>query len=144
MRSLGDVDLSLDVEGVVAILEAAPVRTGILFGSWATDETHTRSDVDIAVELEELRPGDDGYNRVFFGLSADLSQALETDDVDLVDLHSCPPSVVERILEDGVLLLGDPEDAETLRRELTADVADERSPRERLDESLARIDEHLA
>lgn len=144
MEPVETADVPVDVDAIVGVLEAHPVRIGILFGSRAGGTTHSRSDVDVAVELDGLRPGDEGYNEAFFGLSAELSLTLETDDVDLVDVHSCPPSVVEGIFEDGVLMLGDERHAEALRRQPTGGATDERSPRERPDELLSRIDEHLA
>lgn len=138
-----DPSLDVDVAAIVRVLEAHPVRLGILFGSHATGTSHPRSDVDVAIALEDLAPGDDGYNEAFFGLSADLSETLGTDDVDLVDVRTCPPPLAERIFE-GVLLVGEPGHAETLRRRSRASETDTRSPRERLDASIARIDEHLS
>lgn len=43
---------------------------------------------------------------MFLGLSADLSDVLETDDVDLVDLHAVSPALAAAIFEHGVLLVG--------------------------------------
>jgi len=144
MRTAGSADLPLDVTAIVRVLEAHPVRVGILFGSHATGSTHPRSDVDVAVAFDDLRPGEEGYNDVFFGLSAELSLALDTDDVDLLDLHACPDSLVDRIVAEGVLLVGEPEAVRELRGELTTGPDERRPARERLDESIARIDEHLA
>lgn len=144
MRPVETADPELDIDGIIGILESAPVRLAILFGSHATGGTHPRSDVDIAVEFEGLRPGDEGYHTTFLGLSVDLSETLGTDDVDLVDLHTAPPSLVDQIVDAGILLVGEPAHAAALRRELTAGSTDDRSPRERLDETIARIDEHLA
>ncbi|MFB6228201.1 MAG: antitoxin VapB family protein [Halobacteriales archaeon] len=46
------------------------------------------------------------FNDAFFGLSADLSQALETDDIDLLDVHMLSPGIGEAVFEAGVLLVG--------------------------------------
>jgi len=67
------------------------VRLALLFGSRATGRAHGESAIDIAVELDGLEPGSPGFNEAFFTLSADLSATLETDDVDLVDVHMLSP-----------------------------------------------------
>jgi len=136
-------DDSLGLDDLRGVLQEHPVRLAILFGSHATGETHATSDIDLAVEFDDHRPSDSSYNDVFLGLSADLSETLETDDVDLVDLHAVPPALASAIFETGVLLAGDHERAATLRRELTASESETRSPRERLDAALGRIDAHL-
>jgi predicted nucleotidyltransferase len=139
------LDASLDLDALQAVLREHPVRLAILFGSHATEMTHATSDIDLAVEFDTHRPSDPSYNDVFLGLSADLSETLETDDVDLVDLHTVSPALAEAIFEHGVLLVGDQEHATALRRQLTAteSESEQPSPRERLDAALARIDAHL-
>ena len=137
------LDVSFDLDALQAVLREHPVTLAILFGSHAIETTHTTSDIDLAVEFDAHRPSDPSYNDVFFGLSADLSETLETDDVDLVDLHTVSPALAAAIFEHGVLLVGDQEHAAALRRQLTAAESDQPSPRERLDAALARIDAHL-
>jgi predicted nucleotidyltransferase len=130
-------------EAIRSVLRDHPVRLAILFGSRATGRTHEGSDVDIAVELDGLEPGSPGFNEAFFTLSADLSATLGTDDVDLLDVHMLSPGVAKAVFEDGVLLLGSPERVAELRETLpTGD--DDRTPGERLDDALGRIDDHLA
>lgn len=145
MRTVESIDpgVTFDLDAVRAVLRDYPVRLTILFGSHATGEAHGESDIDIAVEFENKRPSDPTYNEVFFGLSADISDTLETDDVDVVDLHSTSPAVAESIFESGVLLVGEQEHAAELRRQLTTASSDQRSPKERLDAALGRIDAHL-
>jgi predicted nucleotidyltransferase len=118
------------------------VRLAICFGSQASDETHDKSDIDIAVEFKEMRPGDEGYNDAFFDLYGAVSEVLGTDDVDLVDVHSLSRSLTRTVFDDGVLLFGTPERVQALQKQV-ADTA-ERQPKERLDEAIERIDEHLA
>ena len=137
------LDAALDLDALQAMLREHPIRLAILFGSHATETTHATSDIDLAVEFDEHRPSDPNYNDVFLGLSADLSDALETDDVDLVDLHTVSPALAAAIFEQGVLLVGEAEHAAELRHQLTARESDQPSPRDRLDAALARIDEHL-
>lgn len=139
-----DIGDELPLDELRAVLDARPVRLAILFGSHASGDARSRSDVDLAVELERLRPGDAGYNDVFFGLSADVSERLETNDVDVVDVHSASPSLARAIFEDGVLLVGTPERAAELRRRLARAEREERSPRKRFDDAVRRIDEHFA
>jgi predicted nucleotidyltransferase len=134
---------SFPVERVRNTLQEHPVEIAILFGSQATDTSTSRSDIDIAITFETTRSGDPSYNEAFLGLSADLSDALGTDDVDLVDLHSMSSPLVEAVFEHGVLLVGTEETATELRQQLTDSSATDHSPRDRLDTALARIDEHL-
>lgn len=137
------LDASLDLDALQAVLREHPVRLAILFGSHPTRSTHATSDIDLAVEFDDHRPTDPSYNDVFLGLSADLSDVLETDDVDLVDLHAVSPVLAAAIFENGVLLVGAAEHATELRRQLTAHESDQQSPRDRLDAALDRIDDHL-
>lgn len=145
MRTVEETDIgtSLPLDTLRAVLREHPVRLAILFGSHTRGTTHPRSDVDIAVEFGVDRPRDPGYNETFLGLSADLSEALATDEVDLVDLHAASPELVTAIFDHGVLLIGDHEHAAELRHQLTAIGSTERSPRDRFDTALAKIDEHL-
>ncbi|WP_408960786.1 type VII toxin-antitoxin system MntA family adenylyltransferase antitoxin [Natrinema sp. 74] len=137
------LDASLDLDALQAVLREHPVQLAILFGSHATETTHPTSDIDLAVEFDAHRPSDSSYNDVFLGLSADLSDALETDDVDLVDLHALSPALATAIFENGVLLVGEQGHATELRRQLTAADSEQPSPRERLGAALDRIDAHL-
>ena len=145
MRSAASTafDTSLELDALQAILREHPLRLAILFGSHATDTTDTTRDIDLAVEFDEHRPSDPSYNDVFLGLSADLSDALETDDVDIIDLHTVSPPLAAAIFENGVLLVGEAEHAAEVRRQLTPSESDQQSPRDRLDTALARIDDHL-
>lgn len=137
------LDVALDLDGLQAVLREHPVRLAIIFGSHATETTHARSDIDLAVEFDDHQPSDPEYNDVFFGLSAEISEVLETNDVDLVDLDAVSPPLAATIFENGILLVGETEHAVELRRQLTASGDDQQSPRERLDAALERIDHHL-
>ena len=137
------LNASLDLDALQAVLWEHPVQLAILFGSHATETTHATSDIDLAVEFDDHRPSDPSYNDVFLGLSADLSDTLETDDVDLVDLHMVSPALAAAIFENGVLLVGEQDHATKLRRQLTAAQSQQQSPRDRLDAALDRIDAHL-
>ncbi|MDG5778917.1 nucleotidyltransferase domain-containing protein [Haloarculaceae archaeon H-GB2-1] len=138
-----DLDIAFDLATLKAVLQEHPVRLAILFGSQATESTHGTSDIDLAVDFDGHGPADSSYNDVFLGLSADLSGALGTDDVDLVDLRTVSPSLAAAIFDTGVLLVGEQAHATELRRDLTASESNHRSARDRLDSTLARIDDHL-
>ncbi|WP_135305416.1 type VII toxin-antitoxin system MntA family adenylyltransferase antitoxin [Haloarcula amylovorans] len=145
MRTAASTTLTdtLDLDALQAMLAEHPVRLAILFGSHATDSTHATSDIDLAVEFDDKRPADPDYNDVFLGLSAALSEVFETDDVDLVDLHTSSPQLATSIFDNGVLLLGEQRRATELRQQLTTEESPQQSPRDRLDSALERIDAHL-
>jgi predicted nucleotidyltransferase len=134
---------SFPVESVRSTLQEHPVTIAILFGSHAASTPTPQSDIDIAIAFEATRPNNPSYNDVFFGLSVDLSNVFETDDIDLVDLHSMSSSLVEAVFEHGILLVGTEEEATELYQQLTESSTRERSSRNRLDTALAQIDEHL-
>ena len=148
MRSVeaADVGGDLPLDTLRSVLEEHPARVAILFGSRATDRVHSRSDIDVAVEFEALEPGGDGYSEAFFGLGADVSEALRTDDVDLLDVHVLSASLARSIFDEGVLFVGESERVAALRRRLAENgtVRDERPPCERFDDSLRRIGDHFA
>jgi predicted nucleotidyltransferase len=125
-------------------LAAYPIRLAILFGSHATGTSHQTSDIDVAVEFDGLEPGDEDFNEVFFGLSADLSEIVGTDDIDLVDVHMLPSTLIRTVFDDGILLIGTETYAETRREQLLAAADPEQSPQERLDEAIRKIDEYFA
>ncbi|MFP8953779.1 type VII toxin-antitoxin system MntA family adenylyltransferase antitoxin [Natrialbaceae archaeon A-arb3/5] len=135
-------DESLPLEPIREVLRGHPIEIGVLFGSHARGDSHSGSDIDIAVEFEDIDPTDSNYNEVLFGLGADLSEALETDEVDVIDLHRASPELVDSIFEQGILLVGDPEHATDVRNRLTTTPSDQ-SPRERFDAAIARIDSYL-
>lgn len=145
MRTAETDDLadSLPLETIRAVLREHSVQVAILFGSHATGTTHPESDLDIAVELQTVTRGDPSYNGDFFSLSADLSDTLETDAVDIVDIHTLSSNVAKTVFDQGILLLGEQAHAADLRRRVTGSTEDALSPRERFDNALAKIDEHL-
>lgn len=145
MRTVESTTLEshFDVGTVQAVLREHPVRLAILFGSHATETTHDASDIDLAVEFDEHEPADRGYNEVFLGLSVDLSDELNTDDVDLVDLNTVSQPLATAIFENGILLVGNSDHVAELRRELTANENDQQTPRDRLETALDRINDHL-
>lgn len=124
------------------VFEQRGVRIALCFGSYASGETHDRSDVDIAVEFDNTRPGEERYSDSFFELYRDVATVLDTENVDIVDVHSLSGSMVCAVFDHGVLLYGDAVRAETLREQLAA-TDEKRPPRRRLDEAIERIDENI-
>lgn len=128
---------------ISATIEDHPVALAILFGSQATGTSHPASDIDIAIELADLRPGDAGYNDVFLGVSAALAEAFGTDNVDVVDVHSLSPEMARSVLTSGHLVAGDPARLERLRRQLPSVEEPTASVKDQFDERLRRIEELL-
>ena len=137
------LDAFIDLEAIETVLREHPVRLAILFGSHATGTTHETGDIDLAVEFDDHRPSDMNYSSVFLGLGVDLTSALGTDDVDVVDLHTTSPSFARAIFENGILLIGDQEHAVELRHQLTDTDRDQQSPHEQIEAALGRMNEHL-
>lgn len=132
-------------ETVASVLAEHPVAVGFLFGSRARGDADASSDVDVAVVFEDVGTGGsvkwDGRLR----LGTNLALALETDDVDVVDLRSASPALVRAVFRDGERLVGTERDARRLREALLEDAEeDPRSPAERFDDALGAIDDHLA
>lgn len=86
------------LEPRVEILEA------YLFGSHARGGAHGRSDVDVAVYVDETlaEASRFGYQAE---LTTHLMDALGTNAVDVVVLNTAPPLLYHRVLRDGVRLL---------------------------------------
>lgn len=132
-------------ETIATVLSDHPVTVGILFGSRARGDPDVGSDVDVAIAFEDVEPGDPGYNEALFGASADLSEALATDDVDVVDVRQAPPELARTIFEEGTVVVGTNDGVEAVRNAVVAaSAAETRSPAERFDDVLAAMDDHLA
>ena len=132
------------LDAVRGVLAGKPVRLGVLFGSQATGTAGSHSDVDIAVEFDPIVVDDERY-RHRLSLVVDLSQALGTDDLDLVDLDTVRPAVGLSALQDATLLVGDHERREQLvlefERQAETPTADQR--RDRFDAALDRLEERV-
>jgi hypothetical protein len=63
--------------------------------------------------------------------------------VDVIDVNTLGPDFAAAVFDTGRVLLGDEQRVDELRERLTAG-RDDRSPRERFDDALRRIEEHLA
>ena len=123
-----------------AVLAEHPIRLGVLFGSQATGAAGRHSDIDVAVEF---LPSVEDQFKTRLELGVDLSRALGTDDVDVIDLQTVRPAVGYSALDSGTVLVGDSERAEELRArfERKRDHPTSTERRERFDDALGRLNE---
>jgi len=120
------------------VLEEYPVRLGVLFGSKARGTDGPHSDVDIAIEFDRSLSAE-RRRRARLEVLVDLTRVLGTDDVDVTDLDGVAPDVGAAALEEGVVLVGSDNRAETLRARFESDRS-----RETHEERLERFDHLLA
>ena len=139
MDSGPDPDNSV-TETVRDVLVDQPIRLGVLAGSHARGESNIHSDVDVAVEFDSS-VSDNERRSALVALVAALTRALNTDDIDVVDLDSVRPEVGRSMLEDAVVLVGDPDRADQLARRFDrqADTPTPEERRRRFDEVLERL-----
>ena len=100
----GQIERSLMERLARALEPRAEILEAYLFGSHARGNAHRRSDVDVAVYVDEARieAGPFGYQA---DLTTDLMAALGTNAIDVVVLNTAPPLLYHRVLRDGVRLL---------------------------------------
>lgn len=118
------------IDEVSEVLEGKPVSFAMLFGSVATDDAKERSDIDLAVEFETVRPGDDGYSDVFLETYNAVDEAVSVE-VDLIDVHAMSPGFASFALDAGIILFG----SEERRRELL----DELAQKPTIEDGLRRV-----
>lgn len=139
MEPVGTLDRRT-IDRLQEVLDQHPIRLGVLFGSQATGEAGSHSDIDVAVEF---LPSVEDQFKAQLRLGVDLTDVLGTDDVDVVDLQTVPPAVGYSALAHGTVLVGDSERAEELLaqfdRERERSTSTER--RERFDDALGRLEE---
>ena len=132
------------LNAVREVLTAQPVQLGVLFGSQASGTAGSHSDIDIAVEFDPS-VADDYQHRALLSIVVALSQALDTDDLDLVDLDTVRPTVGLSALQDATVLVGDDSRREQLlsefERRAETPTADQR--RDRFDAALERLEERV-
>jgi predicted nucleotidyltransferase len=96
------IDTSLKAR-LAAIFEGRKVVFAYLFGSQAKGNVGPLSDIDIAVCFDETIPSAEHFD-LRLEVLGELTDLLQTDDVDLVVLNEAPPLLAHRILRDGRLL----------------------------------------
>jgi predicted nucleotidyltransferase len=142
-RSERETAISADTDRIRTVVDRHPVRLAVLFGSQVTGVADASSDVDFAVEFEASV---DDPGETLLSLLADLSVALDRNDIDLSLVDDLDPRVGRAAFSHGVLLSGSVERANALREEFETAAErseSERSLRDRLDETLERVDRHV-
>lgn len=132
---------TVDPDDIRTVLESHPIQLGVLFGSQARGTSDSHSDVDVAVAFDST-VSDEQRPRARIELIVDLTRALGTEDVDVVDLDAVRPKIGKAALEDGLVLVGDPGEAER-RRAAFETRTTERTHEERMqrfDELLGRME----
>lgn len=137
-------DRAVDSDEIRTVLTSHPVQLDVLFGSQARGTSDSHSAVDVAVAFDPTL-SDEQRSRARIDLVVDLTRALGTDDVDVVDLDAVRPAVGTAALEDALVLIGDPDEAERRQTEFetrtTGRTHEERM--QRFDELLARMEEQM-
>lgn len=132
--------LDFDVDTLRAVLEEHPVRLAVVFGSEVTGQTHSRSDLDVAVEFDESVEGEHG---ALLSLHSAVASALDRNDVDLSLVPDLKPRVGLAAFSEGVLVLGPEERMETHRREFERSVESQRDQRESLRQRFDAVIDHV-
>ncbi len=89
-------------ERLAHALDRAPVVAAYLFGSQAAGAAGPLSDIDVAVATDSPT---DARQALRVELLRRATEALGTDEVDLVLLDAAPPLLAHRVLRDGELLV---------------------------------------
>lgn len=110
VRRHGDAPDALDVDALAATLEEYPLSLAVLFGSRATGTAGEMSDLDVAVAFEEDVPEDRRF-ALLDEMTAEITSETGFEAVDLVDLSTVGPYPGYEIMSEGLLLLGDEDDA---------------------------------
>lgn len=119
-----------------------PLSFAIVFGSQVTDgPTTSSSDIDVAVEFEAYRPGDERYNKIYFDLLRALEEAVAVD-VDLIDVWTMSPQFAHVVFNDGERLIGTNDRQDHLEAELAGDQPTLEEARERVAAAATRLREN--
>ncbi|SDJ69967.1 Predicted nucleotidyltransferase [Halovenus aranensis] len=92
-----------DRQALREVLAAHDIQLAILFGSALN--APEPADIDLAVEFDTWRPGDDGYASAYLSLHTALEEAVGTT-VDLVDIHTADDAFLAVALDTGTYLYG--------------------------------------
>jgi hypothetical protein len=99
-RKLPKDILTKAIERLPAVFEKRPeIVAAYIYGSFATGKTTDLSDIDIAVLLR-----DKGSLELQLELIGDISEALKTNDFDLVILNNCPPYMQYEVVSSGKII----------------------------------------
>jgi predicted nucleotidyltransferase len=141
-RGSSENGTAVDTDALREVLADHPVRLAVLFGSAVRGDQHPHSDVDLAVEFDGTV--DDPPTDAVLSLLADLSSALERNDVDLSVVTDLKPRVGLVAFTEGVPLVGSADRVAHWRSQFEREVAaddEDRSLRERFDAVIDAADE---
>lgn len=93
--------LKINIGQLKRKLKRYPLQQAYLFGSHARGAAGPLSDVDIAVLFKPKVNKDKMESKIF----AEISQLLQTDNIDIVDIETAPPLLAHRSVIQGLPLL---------------------------------------
>lgn len=130
----------VDVQGMRAVLDQPSVEFAILFGSRARGSASQTSDVDVAIRFREDEDETARFRRRN-RIDAEL-QAYAESFVDVSDIDDLPTELRHRVLDEGLLLVGDVDDvaeyAEQVTDAVTRTATDRDADRREFIDRLAR------
>lgn len=128
------------LERIESVLSRHPVSFAMVFGSVAHGTMRSESDIDLAVEFDDLRPEDDGYSDAYLGLRSDLNAAVEIG-VDVVDVHSMTARFARTAFDTGDVIHGSERRRDELERDVATETASVADARERVAAAVTRLRE---
>lgn len=131
-------DADAGLWAVREVLEDHPVSFAMVFGSAARGTASESSDLDVAIELADVRPGDAGYSDSFLRVYADVSDSLPGE-VDVVDVHTMTPEFASVAFDEGVVVVGSASRGAELERELTGAEPSVEDARKRVETAVRRL-----
>lgn len=131
-------DADAGLWAVREVLEDHPVSFAMVFGSAARGTASESSDLDVAIELADVRPGDAGYSDAFLRVYTDVSDSLPGE-VDVVDVHTMTPEFASVAFDEGVVVVGSASRGAELERELTGAEPSVEDARKRVETAVRRL-----
>ena len=131
------------LEALEEVLAKHPVSFAMVFGSAARGGSDPPNDIDLAVEFSSLRPGEAGYNEQYFSLIDALETATDRQ-VDVVDVHTMPPTFARIAFDDGVRITGTAQRNRELEEKIAGDRPTFEDARKRVSKAAQRLREEFA
>ncbi len=114
--SRSDETADVNLGAIRDALTDLPIQLAVVYGSTIRGTAGPHSDVDVVVEFTE-GISEDTRHRALLRAIVELSRVLGTDDVDVADIDGIRPEVGVSALGEGIVVLGDPDRAERLRKQ---------------------------
>ncbi len=115
--ALQEAPEDLDIAELKEVLAEFPLEFAFLFGSYAAGEQNRFSDTDIAVRFEGDVANEERRQHLQ-DITVRLIDAIAYDAVDVLDLDQAGIVTAYNAVSDGVLLLGDENDAVAFEEKL--------------------------